>query len=281
MKPFTRAHGRKAVRVTRQAWRQRLTARQRPLPSFIVIGAQKCGTTSLHDYLAQHPAIASSRIKEVQYFDVPERYANGEEWYRAQFPLPTPRDPRMAFESTPNYLFHRDVPARIARLLPDVRLIAVLRHPGERAVSGYRHEVRRGREPLPLRDALLAEADRVAPALAAADYDSPVLRNCSYLGRGRYAEQLERYYALFPRDKVLVVRSEDLFAHPEVVIAEITDFLGLPPMPETVRFPRLNAATPHGPGSAIPPEVSDVLSEHFDPHNARLEQMLGRSFDWG
>jgi hypothetical protein len=257
-----------------------MTAALRPLPSFIVIGAQKCGTTSLHDYLAQHPAIVPSRVKEVQYFDVPSRYAWGPDWYRSQFPLSSTRRPTLAFESTPNYLFHRDVPARMAQLVPDVRLIALVRHPGVRAVSGYRHEIRKGRETLTLKDALLAEADRVAPALAARGYDSPVLRNCSYLGRGRYAEQLDRYYEAFPAEHVLVIRSEDLFAEPRQVVREITGFLGIPAMPESVVLPRLNAADPHGSGSAVPPNVREILEDHFAPHNSRLEQMVGRSLGW-
>lgn len=280
MGPIARARGRKVLRVTRQAWRQHMTASLRPLPSFIVIGAQKCGTTSLHDYLAQHPDIAPSRVKEVQYFDVPSRYAWGSDWYRSQFPLPRAGPPVLPFESTPNYLFHRDVPARMARLVPGARLIALVRHPGVRAVSGYRHEVRKGRESLGLKDALLAEVDRVAPALAAGDYDSPVLRNCSYLGRGRYAEQLERFYAAFPAEQVLVIRSEDLFAQPRRVVREITDFLGLPPMPDSVVLPRLNAADPYGPGSTVPEDVRTLLHEHFAPHNRQLEQMLGRSLAW-
>jgi hypothetical protein len=220
-------------------------------------------------------------MKEIQYFDLPERYALGPGWYRSNFPIrPLDAEAMQAFESTPNYLFRPDVPARIQALLPDVRLIAVLRDPAARAVSAYHHEVRKGRERLSLMEALLAEPVRISDALQQQDYSSPALRNCSYQMRGHYAEQLERYLQYFDRSQLLVVRSEDLFTNPSSVAADITEFLGLSPMPPGVTFPRLNTARRDGGSSTVPDDVRALLAEHFERHNERLESLLGRSMQW-
>jgi hypothetical protein len=274
----TAAHLTKVRRLTRQAWRETATGGLRMMPGLIVVGAQKAGTTSLHFFLAQHPDVAASRVKEVQYFDIADRFARGPAWYRSQFPVRTPGKPRrVAFETTPNYLFHAAVPGRIHALLPEVRVIAVLRDPVERAVSSYLHQVRKGREHLSLEDAIAAEPERIGPSLAVGDYDSAEVRHYSYLARGHYAEQLERFYALFPRGQILVLRSEDLFEHPDAISAEITRFLGISAMP-IPGFPRMNAA---GPGSLdVPARVTNRMYEHFAPHNAALGVLLGRDLRW-
>ncbi len=257
-------------RLTRTG--RRLTAARRSGPSFLIIGAQKGGTTSLFDYLAEHPGVNAPRYKEVHYFD---RYPD-RPWshYLSSFPL----GDAMTGEATPYYLFHPFVAERVARALPEAKLIAMLRDPVDRALSHHNHNVAMGSEDLPFEEALDAEEARLAGAEAelarpgALHYGH---RHHSYVARGRYAEQLERWYAHFPREQVLVMSSEDFFADPAAGYAESLRFLGLPehdPGPMSAR----NARSYDG----MPPDVRDRLRARFAADNQRLYELVGRDFGW-
>ena len=170
----------------------RIRMRQaRALPDAIIIGAQKCGTSSLHNYLTQHPGVIAPLRKEVHYFD--DNYRRGERWYRAHFGRAG--GPGINLDSSPYYLFHPLAAQRAHQLLPDARLIVMLRDPVRRAYSHYWHERDKRRESLSFADALDAEPLRIArdaQRLAQGEIDSsPDHRRYSYLARGRYAEQLE------------------------------------------------------------------------------------------
>src|SRR6187551_3563074 len=134
----------------------RATSRWRPLPDFLVIGAQKAGTTALYAYLRWHPGIAGPSWKEVCFFD--RHWWRGEAWYRGQFPLRAGE--RLVGEASPSYLFHPLAPERARSLVPGAKLVALLRDPVDRAYSQYQHEVALGREPLSFEDALAAEEER-------------------------------------------------------------------------------------------------------------------------
>jgi hypothetical protein len=244
---------------------RRLTAPLRPLPAFLVIGAQKCGTTSTYAYLARHPSIDRAWRKEVRFFDVPTNYALGEIWYRAHFALR--RSGRITGEATPGYMFYADAPARMARHVPGARLIALVRNPVDRAISHYHFLARRGRESRPI-DAALDRQLLGAPSAPADDADT-------YLARGLYAEQLERVLRVFPREQLLVVRSEELLARPGPALARMFDFLGLPAWDVDVSR-RLNA----GAYGTIPPPVRRRLVAFFRPHNERLYDLLGQDLGW-
>src|SRR3954447_1356946 len=204
------------------AWRaaRSVSGRLRLLPDFLLIGGQRCGTTSLHGYIARHPGVGSAFRKEVSFFDA--NWTRGPNWYRAHFPTVVTRDwverrhghGFVCGESTPYYLFHPAVPKRVASLLPDVRLIAVLRNPVDRAYSAYQLQRAIGTEPLSFEDAIAAEDERLAGEeerlLADPAYRSPAHRHFSYQARGRYAEQLERWFARFPRERFLILSSDEL-----------------------------------------------------------------------
>ena len=255
------------------------------LPDFLLVGAQKAGTTSLFSYLAQHPSVLQPAAKEIFFFD--RRYARGPNWYRCWFPtrraLGRVRErtgAALTGEASTSYLDHPAVPARVAETLPEVRVVAVLRDPAERAVSHYFHNRRKGREPLNLLDAFRAETDRLAGererATADPGYDSHALMHFSYLSRGHYAEHLERWRRHVPPGRLLVLRADDLFADPEPTFARTLDFLGLAPWrPESFRVHNAGADRP-----ALPEEVRRFLAQHFAPHNARLGAILGPAFDW-
>jgi hypothetical protein len=261
------------------------TSSLRPLPDFLIIGAQKAGTTALYSYLRRHPEITGPIWKEVSFFD--RRYARGVAWYRGHFPTVLRHayirrrhghDPIVG-EASPSYLFHPLAPQRVAGLLPEVRLIAILRDPVDRAHSHYHHEVALGREHLSFEDALAREDERMRGELeriqADPRYFSRAWWSHTYLARGRYAEQLERWLAVFPRDRLLVLTSEELAAEPARTYGRVLEFLGAAPF-ELASFPRLLERQYEDMNS----ETRARLAEDFAEPNRRLEELLGRELAW-
>jgi hypothetical protein len=262
------------------------------LPSFLIIGAQRAGTTALFYYLRIHPEIAPPRRadtdvdwpKEIHFFD--ERFDKGIEWYRSFFPLAVRQQlarkrggDLITGEGTPSYLFYPHVPERVAATLPDVRLIAMLRDPVERAYSHYQLMARTGREKLSFEDALAAEEERLAgeKEQLATDPDrrAPHHRHRSYVARGLYAEQLERWLAHFPREQLLVLRAEDFRTRPAEIYAEVLAFLGI-----RAWNPRKFVPRNIGTYAPIDPRTRAQLEERFADSNARLAQVLGMDFNW-
>jgi hypothetical protein len=250
------------------------TAGGRPLPDFLVLGAQKAGTTALYDYLYRHPAISGPRWKEVSFFD--RHWRRGERWYRGNFPRGAA--PPVG-EASPSYLFHPLAPERVRSLLPDARLIALLRNPVDRAFSHYQHEVALGREPLSFEDALAREDERTRGEVErmAADpgYFSRAWWNWTYRDRGLYAEQLERWYAVFPREQLLVVATDELAAAPAETYARVLAFLDAPPH-ELDAYPRVFSRE----YEQLPAATRASLSAFYASPNARLYELLGRDLGW-
>lgn len=247
----------------------------RALPDAVILGAQKSGTSSLHHYLVQHPQVIAPLRKEVHYFDL--NHGRGEGWYRAHFGRVA--EAGVNLDSSPYYLFHPAVPSRLHALIPDARLIVLLRDPVRRAYSHYWHERDKGRERLGFEDAVAAEPDRIGAAaarLAEGTLErSPEHQHFSYLARGRYAEQLERWFGRFPRGRFLVQRFEDLAVDPLGVLNATLGFLGLPAA-ESVRLEARNTRR-------YPPladATAERLRAYFEPHNRRLEALLGRPMGW-
>jgi hypothetical protein len=255
------------------------TAGLRGLPSALIIGAQRSGTTSLFQYLAQHPDVLPPFGKEIHYFDF--HYARGLRWYRSRFPYSHRlRRGALTLDASPYYLIHPLVPQRAAALLPDIKLIALLRNPVDRALSHYQHEVRDGRESLSFPEAIDREAERLAGEeehlLNDPDYYSYNHHRFSYTRRGLYVEQLRRWVRYFPRSQLLVLQSEWLFGDPVAATAAVHGFLGLQPH-------RLQGYKPFLHGSydrAMPAELRKRLVRYFEPHNRELYQWLGKEFDW-
>lgn len=218
------------------------TARWRPLPNLLVIGGQRCGTSSLFKYLGGHPRCAASVRKEVRFFT--EYYGRGASWYRSHFPLSTVAKIRRAkvfFEATPDYLLDPRVPKRASSLLPDFRVIVLLRDPVERAYSHYWHNRRLGTETLPFQEALAAESDRIGSHLARIERGSEEptpksLLRYAYVERGRYARHLERWLDFIESERVLILPSEFFYQDTDTAFQEILAFLGLPEWrPQTYR----------------------------------------------
>ncbi len=263
------------------------TSQARMLPGFLIVGAQRCGTTSMARTLGEHPAVFTALLREeVHYFDNGYGHALG--WYRCNFPLSN-RARRnaareagvqpLAFESSPYYMFHPLAAERIARDLPSVKLLVLLRDPVERAYSGHAHEVARGFETEPFERALELEPLRLKgeaeKILADPGYVSYSHQHHSYRARGQYAEQLERLERVFGRERIHVIDSGLFFTDPQRSYDRVLDFLGLPNRGYPDFRPR-NAR----PRSPMPKSLRAALEEHYRPYDERLAAWLGYEPSW-
>lgn len=244
-----------------------------PLPSVIIPGTMRGGTTSLYRYLAGHPQIAPSIKKEVHYFDL--HCGRGDDWYRRQFVRRPGGSAARGFESSPYYMFEPRVPARVRSLVPDAKLVFLLRDPVERAFSHYQKNRRDGREPLEFAEAIRAEDERLAGEEERMRHDpayvSRIHQYYSYRGRGQYAEQLVRWREHFPEAQTLVLDAAALYADPRRTLSRVVAFLGLDPWTPPAFEPH-NAGR-HG--TAPPPEARAMLESHFADHERRLVDLIG------
>jgi len=268
----------KRGRRARSAGRRfrRATAFARRLPDFLVIGGARCGTTSLFMYLSEHPSFRSPEVKEIGFFD--REWERGLGWYRSHFPLAAgPRG--ITGEATPEYLFHPRAAERAASVVPDARLIVLLRDPVDRAYSHYQLKVASGFETLSFEEALEAEEARIGAGLArmrAGERADDDCANFSYLARGRYAEQLSRWLEHFPRERLLVLSSEAFRRDRPGGFRRITEHLGLRPSTHE------EFRSYHGvPRKELGRETRERLNAHFAEANDELYELLGEDFGWG
>jgi Sulfotransferase domain len=254
-----------------------VTSPFRPLPDFLVLGAQKAGTTALYEYLRRHPQISGPSWKEVSFFD--RHWARGESWYRGNFPNVARARGKHVGEASPSYVFHPLAPQRVEEVVPEARLIVLVRNPVDRALSQYNHEVALGREPLPFEEALDAEEERLRgeQERMAADprYFSREWWSHTYKARGRYAEQLERWLAVFPCEQLLILPSDDLGSDPARAHAQVLEFLGASPQ-RLDSYPRVYERE----YEPMKPETRERLAAEFEEPNRRLYELLGRDLGW-
>jgi len=267
-----------------------VTSSIRLLPDFIIIGAQRGGTTSLYAYLSQHPQIAPAATKEVHFFD--SNFQKGIGWYRTQFPSLIEKSIAknigkqnfITGEASPYYLFHPHVPERVAKVVPAVKLIVLLRNPVDRAYSHYFHEVELGHEKLSFAEALAQEEARTheecARVVADQYYRSYNHQHYTYLSRGIYANQLQRWLTLFPREQLLVIKSEDFYADPDGIFQQTLTFLGVRTMGHRPLqwYQQYNHSTYKQ--AKMEPQIRKRLIAYFEPHNDRLYKLLDQDFGW-
>lgn len=255
------------------------TRKGRGEPHFLIVGAEKAGTTSLHDYINQHPEVAESHRKEIQYFS--RYFYRSYDWYRAHFPLRARLTDKICGEASPYYLFHPYAAERIHGTLPEVRIIMLLREPVARSVSQYQHEVSKGRERLSIAEAFRAEESRTAGELER--MRSPLYlpfnhEHFSYKRKSEYCEQVNRYLRVFPREQLLILQSEEFFENSAQVIRQVFDFLGIDPdyVPSNLSPSNVSRRKK----TELPDDLRTELVEHFSENNEELYRLLGRRFDW-
>lgn len=243
------------------------------MPDFIIIGAQKSGTTSLYNYLIEHPQISPASAKELHFFDL--NFQKGIQWYETQFPQKS-KPNILTGEASPYYLFHPLVPQRLRQHYPQVKLIVLLRNPVTRAISHYHHEIKLGFEKLSIEEAIAAEPTRleneVTKLLTDPAYQSHNHRHYSYLARGLYLQQLERWRKYYPPEQLLILKSEDFYTNPATTLDRVFQYLKIPTY-QQAKYSKYNA----GDYSTINPALYRQLVEYFQPHNQQLATYLGRS----
>ena len=271
------------IRKTIFSWRM-LTCAHRVLPSFVILGAQRSGTTTLYRYLSQHPLMLPAFQQEVHFFD--DNFGRGLDWYRAHFPFTVHRDlvarthegSPVTGEASGYYLLHPHAVRRISEVLPEAKLIVLLRNPIERAWAHYHQSVGKG-ETLSFEEAIRKESERIEDErekmLTDESYVSRKYRRFSYLTRGLYAEQIGAVRARFREEQLLILRSEDLlFDDPIAPVGRATAFLGLPSFsPRVIIRPR-DYYPP------IPGATRRWLAEFFSEPNRRLYQQEDVDFGW-
>jgi hypothetical protein len=263
----------------------------RILPGCIIIGAQKGGTSSLFSYLGQHPNIAPCfATKEPEYFS--ERYWDGVNSYRYYFPTLISRLAKggtlIGLEGSPDYMLDPRAAARARALLPDLKMIVLLRNPIDRAYSQWSMHFKSKtsnvvkKELLSFEEAMAQEEARTAgefeKMLADPHYFSELLRYRGYKFRGVYAERLKPWLEHYPREQILVLRSEDLYENPAVMLNNVANFLGISTAPlGTIDLQPQKVGRYSSPMSET---IREELCAFFAPHNQRLYEMLEYDFGW-
>lgn len=232
------------------------------LPNFIIGGAQKAGTTSLHWRLKSHPDVfIPERPQEIHYFDDERNFAHGIGWYEQLF-AGWAGQPCVG-QTSPRYLYDPEAAGRLHAALPEVRLLFTLRNPIDRAYSQYWHSVKQGYETLSFEDALEREPERIASSVEAR-------RDFSYADRGRYAEQLARYFELFSRAQILVLVGGE---SAEALDARCSAFLSI----DATRFPARSTSAREKNAARLPrlPSVQRV-TRHLRERTPRAVAVVDR-----
>lgn len=270
-----------------EAWFEvrRFSPAERTLPHFIVIGAQKSGTSSLFVYLRQHPQIVRPIFKEPYYFD--RHYDKGLDWYGRNFPARSTIErlndrygrPHLTFEATPTYVFEPQVPERVSRDTQTRKFILLLRDPVDRAISAYWHMCRLGLEKRSLDEAIKIDLDWYLAEKAFEDGKGPPPKGQAprptYLRRGIYHEALARWRDCFTQQELLVIQSEEMFADPAAAARRVFQFLDLPPV-ENIDLSPQNV----GSYDESDHEARQFLRRFYAPHNETLGELVGRRFAW-
>ncbi len=272
-----------AARRAVQAWGS-LTSQQRMLPSFIIIGAQRSGTTTLYRMLSEHPSIVRpTASKGIGYFDL--NYHRGSHWYRGHFPLTglagrrEESGARITFESSGYYSYHPLAIQRLAADLPGVKLLMMLRDPVDRAYSAHRHELNRGFETEEFERALELEPERLngeADRMRRdASYQSYAHRHHSYLGRSRYSEQVAEIHKAVGKDRLHLVDADRFFAQPHQEFEAIQRWLDVP-LWQPDKVMAWNAQ----PREPLEPRLRERLMDYFEPYDRQLEEAAGIKMSW-
>ena len=254
-------------------------------PDFLIIGAQKAGTTSIARYLEQHPQIIGNNSwKEVRYYDLPENYSQGWGWYLGNFPFKWQKGNRLTFDASPSYLYFPHIAKQIQEDFSEIKMIVILRNPVKRAYSGWRmyHS---------FQDNSLEHLSSIADYRGFSEAIEQELNGdlsnqanypYHYLARGRYVEQLENYFQYFKRDTILVLQFEKLKTDLEIVLNQICDFLDIEHF-SSKKFQQLQEEK-YNVGKYETSDqdlaVMEKLIDYFQPFNKRLYQLLGCNYNW-
>ncbi|MDJ0744159.1 MAG: tetratricopeptide repeat protein [Xenococcaceae cyanobacterium MO_167.B27] len=241
-------------------------------PDFIIIGAAKCGTTSLNRYLSHHPQILLPHKKELDFFW--RRYDYGIDWYLSQFPTITDREDFITGEATPNYIRFPLAAQRIKQDFPNTKLILLLRNPIDRTISWHYHKLSHGQLKEDLETAILTQIKELASLNEAEIINSGYAKLDSVIS-SLYIYKVKSWLEVFPREQVLILNSEYFYSNTAKAMEEVYNFLGLPNYP-LAQYPKINT----GSYSPADERIRKILKDYFEPYNRQLEEYLGMEFNW-
>jgi len=265
----------------------KLTGFLHVLPNFYIIGAAKCGTSSLYEYLIYHPEVQPAVTKEVHFFD--HYFERGLNWYKVCFPLKLHKffvqnlgkKKFITGEASPRYIDHPNSPKRIKEITPKAKFIVLLRNPIDRAYSHYNMNVRQGIETLSFEEAIEQQTKRTKDEFKKMEEDenyySKPYFSYSYIERGIYIKKLEHWMKYFSKEQFLVLKSEDMLKKPNETYQQILKFLNLSPwvLKEYKHYRVSSYKKP-----LINPATRQQLRDFFKPHNEKLSEFLGKNFEW-
>ncbi|MEQ9423712.1 MAG: sulfotransferase domain-containing protein [Cyclobacteriaceae bacterium] len=247
-----------------------LDLRERLKPSFLIIGAQKCGTSSLFHYLSQHPQFDSPIKKEIHYFDF--KYGKGEQWYLRHFPIKKNTNDTITGEATPFYLLHRYAPNRVWDFDKKIKIIVCLRNPIDRAYSEYQMYVRSNKIEVSFED-WVKELINYQPKKQ--DWNNKSIKFKSLLLRGLYAQQLTNWFRIFERRHFILINSTIFFSNPQNTLNSVCDFLGIDRFTK-FDFKPINT----GDYSSMSPSCKHILDEYYRKPNRDLVELTSSDFDF-
>lgn len=251
-------------------------------PSFLIIGAARSGTTSLYEYLIQHPQVLPAAGKEVYFFD--KKFHKGINWYKSFFPFKWKKSKLknlkpITGEATPRYLHYPHCPKRVHSFFPKIKLIVLLRDPIDRAFSHYQMEREHEHESLSFEKSIEEEDLRIKNELKRMikneNYYSVDFYRKSYKTRGIYVTQLQNWFKYFPREQFLIIKSEDFYKEPEKIYKQVLDFLNLPPFKLNIyKQYKMRKYT------TMKSETKILLKDFFQSYNEQLSILIGKNFRW-
>jgi len=265
----------------------KLTGFLHVLPNFYIIGAAKCGTSSLYEYLIYHPEVQPAVTKEVHFFD--HYFERGLNWYKVCFPLKLHKffvqnlgkKKFITGEASPRYIDHPNSPKRIKEITPKAKFIVLLRNPIDRAYSHYNMNVRQGIETLSFEEAIEQQTKRTKDEFKKMEEDenyySKPYFSYSYIERGMYIKKLEHWMKYFSKEQFLVLKSEDMLKKPNETYQQIVKFLNLSPW-VLKEYKHYRVGSYKKP--LMNPDTRQQLRDFFKPHNEKLSEFLGKNFEW-
>ena len=254
------------------------------LPDFLLIGASMSGTTSLYQGLVEHPNIHTAKIKEIQFFGT--KYPRGINWYRYHFPSKfekfvskIKKEKFVTGEGTTRSLDYPHVPKLVKEIIPNVKLILILRNPIDRAYSHYNTAVKNKKMTLSFEEAIKMEEVKIKGEMKKMEEDMNYISYKysfnAFLNRGKYYFAIKRWMNIFPKNQFFVIKSEDFFKNTKKIFGELHEFLDVPKFnfDSDVIYNERKYTT-------MKSKTRDDLIEYFRPYNEKLYKLLDRDFDW-
>ena len=259
-----------------------ITGPLRVLPDFIIIGSMKCGTTSLYYDICEHPCVSPAAYDEIGFFD--SNFHLGLNWYRSMFPtkrriedIRRKEGVAITGEDTPFYFWNPVAAKRIQKLLPNIKLITILRNPIDRAYSEYQDVVSSESNSPSFETFIENEINtrRKDSSLITEENFEIFNQKNSYLLKGIYVDQLKIWAGLFPKEQIFTLSTENLNSEPITALESVFQYLNLPDYKiKNIQHQKQKKYVP------MNSQTRKILIEFFKPHNERLFKFIGKKFDW-